>query len=273
MRFLFLGDLMGRTGRTAAMEAIPDLKDRLKLDAVVVNGENAAAGFGLTGKIAAQLFEAGVDIISGGNHTFDQRGEITGLLESEPRVLRPVNYPPGTPGRGFHMMDAGRGRSLLVINAMGRVFMDPMDCPFRAVDEVLGKHRLGHKASAILIDFHGDATSEKMAMGHHADGRATLVVGTHSHIPTADAQILPGGTAYQTDAGMCGDYDSVIGMQKEEPLSRFRTKLNRGRFEPAKGEATVCGVFVESDDRTGLAKRIEPVRIGPRLANTVPTLD
>lgn len=269
MRLLFLGDLMGRTGRNAVISALPDLKKKLKLDFITVNAENAASGFGTTSKIAAQVLDAGADVLSGGNHTFDQK-EILSTINSDDRILRPINYPEGTPGRGFNVYEAPRGKKILVINAMGRVFMNAMECPFRAIDTVLKKYRMGATVNAILVDFHGEATSEKMAMGHYLDGRVSLVVGTHSHVPTADAQILPGGTAYQTDAGMCGDYNSVIGMDKTEPISRFLTKMNKERYSPAGGEATICGTFIETDDQTGLAKRIEPVRIGPRLMEHLP---
>ncbi|MBO6506742.1 MAG: TIGR00282 family metallophosphoesterase [Kordiimonadaceae bacterium] len=271
MRLLFLGDLMGRTGRTAVIDALPDLRAKLKLDFVVVNAENAASGFGTTSKIAGQVIQAGADVLSGGNHTFDQK-ELLSVIDNDNRILRPVNYPEPTPGRGYSVYDAPRGKKILVINAMGRVFMNPMDCPFRAVDKVLSKYRMGATVSAVIVDFHGEATSEKMAMGHYLDGRVSLVVGTHSHVPTADAQILPGGTAYQTDAGMCGDYNSVIGMEKAEPINRFLTKVNRERYSPAGGEATICGTFVETDDRTGLATRIEPLRAGPRLMEHIPTV-
>ncbi|NVJ71471.1 MAG: TIGR00282 family metallophosphoesterase [Alphaproteobacteria bacterium] len=269
MRLLFLGDLMGRSGRSAAINALPDLREKLKLDFVVVNAENAASGFGTTGKIAGAVIQAGADVISGGNHTFDQK-DILSVIDNDNRILRPVNYPEGTPGRGYAVYDAPRGKKVLVINAMGRVFMNPLDCPFKAIDKVLTKYRLGATVNAVIVDFHGEATSEKMAMGQYLDGRVSLVVGTHSHIPTADCQIFPKGTAYQTDAGMCGDYDSVIGMEKSEPINRFLSRMNKERFSPASGEATVCGTFVETDDRTGLAKRIEPVRIGPRLMEHMP---
>lgn len=271
MRLLFLGDLMGRSGRTAVIDALPDLREKLKLDFMVVNAENAASGFGTTSKIAGQVIQAGADVLTGGNHTFDQK-ELLSVIDNDARILRPVNYPDPTPGRGYAVYDAPRGKKVLVINAMGRVFMNPMDCPFKAVDKVLTKYRLGATVHAVIVDFHGEATSEKMAMGHYLDGRASLVVGTHSHVPTADAQILPGGTAYQTDAGMCGDYNSVIGMEKTEPISRFLTKVNRERFSPAGGEATVCGTFIETDDRTGLAKRVEPLRLGPRLMEHIPAV-
>jgi metallophosphoesterase (TIGR00282 family) len=268
MRILFLGDLMGRSGRTAVIEKLPELKKSLKLDFTIVNGENAASGFGITSKIATQILEAGADVISGGNHSFDQREIMSHMNNGQ--ILRPINFPEGTPGKGFSLFDGPRGKKILVINAMARVFMNPLDCPFRAIDTVLKQYRLGATIGAIIVDFHGEATSEKMAMGHYMDGRVSLVVGTHSHVPTADCQILPNGTAYQTDAGMCGDYNSVIGMKKEEPISRFLTKMNKERYSPADGEATICGTFVETDDQTGLAKRIEPLRLGPRLIEHIP---
>lgn len=272
MRILFLGDVVGRSGRQAIEEHLPGLRQSLKLDSVIINAENAASGFGLTEKIANQLFEAGADVLSGGNHSFDQR-DITTALDKDPRLLRPANYPDGTPGRGFCVVEAGRGRKILVINVMGRVFMNPLDCPFRTADAILSKYRMGGgTVHAVLVDVHGEATSEKTAMGHHLDGRVSLVVGTHSHVPTADARILTGGTAYQTDAGMCGDYDSVIGMEKTEPVQRFLSRINKDRYSPATGPGTICGTFVETDDRTGLAKRIEAVRIGPHLSQAMPSL-
>jgi len=271
MRILFLGDIVGRAGRVAVVEAVPELRRTLSLDFVIVNGENAAGGFGINEEIAQALFRAGVDCISTGNHAFDQRDKID-LYDTESRLLRPLNYPKGAPGRGVGLYEIADGRRVLVMNAMGRVFMDALDDPFAAVDRELESCPLGLGADAIVVDMHAEATSEKMAMGHYCDGRASFVVGTHSHIPTADAQILPGGTAYQTDAGACADYDSVIGMEKTEPLQRFIRKISSGRYNPAQGPATVCGIFVETDDRTGLAKRIEPVRIGGRLKQTTPTL-
>ncbi|NOZ67107.1 MAG: TIGR00282 family metallophosphoesterase [Alphaproteobacteria bacterium] len=269
MRLLYLGDIVGRTGRALAMEKIPELRKELKLDFVVINGENAAAGFGITSKICTAFFNVGVDVISTGNHVWDQR-ETKTHIAGEPRLIRPINFPAGTPGRGSVLVEDARGRKLLVINVMGQIFMNALDDPFGAVDRELKKYALGSGAKFILVDIHAEATSEKMAMGHFCDGRASFVVGTHSHIPTADAQILDGGTAYQTDAGMCGDYNSVIGMDKAEPLQRFTRKISTGRFTPALGEATLCGVFVETDDQTGLAKRIEPVRMGARLHGHMP---
>ena len=268
MRLLFCGDLVGRSGREVVLQHLPELRRRLRLDFVVVNGENAARGFGITRKICDDLFEAGADVITGGNHSWDQR-EALAFIDSEPRLLRPLNFPPGTPGRGLGLFNAG-GRKVLVINAMGRLFMDPLDDPFRAIEEALARYRLGGSVDAIIVDFHAEATSEKMALGHALDGRVSLVVGTHTHVPTADAQILPGGTAYQTDAGMCGDYNSVIGMDKQVPIERFTRKLPTERLAVAQGPATLCGVFLETDDRTGLALRVEPIRLGGRLQEQLP---
>jgi len=269
MRILFLGDVVGRSGREILVERLPDLRRRLAADAVVVNGENAAGGFGITAKIAEEFFQAGADVVTGGNHSWDQK-EALSFIEQEPRLLRPVNFPAGTPGRGTFLVPVSGNRSLLVINLMGRIFMDPLDDPFAAIERELARFRLGANVSAILVDLHAEATSEKMAMGHFLDGRVSFVVGTHTHVPTADAQILPGGTAYQSDAGMCGDYDSVIGMDKAVPIQRFVRKLPTDRMSAATGPGTLCGVFVETDDRTGLARRIVPVRLGARLAESLP---
>lgn len=268
MKLLFLGDIVGRAARDAIVSDLPGLRADLGADFVVVNGENAAGGFGITAQICEEFFDAGVDVVTLGNHAWDQREALV-HIERESRLIRPVNFPKGTPGRGAGLFETATGERILVINAMGRVFMDALDDPFAAVERELDACPLGEVADAILVDFHGEATSEKMAMGHFCDGRASLVVGTHSHVPTADAQILPGGTAYQTDAGMCGDYNSVIGMEKDEPLNRFLSKIPSGRFQPALGPATLCGVFIETDAK-GLASRIEPVRIGGRLKRSLP---
>jgi len=280
MRLLFLGDVVGRSGRDGVLGLLPDLRRDLALDFVVVNGENAAGGFGITQKIAEEFFAAGADCITTGNHVWDQK-ELVGQIDRLPNLLRPLNYPDGTPGRGYTVLPARNGRhKVLVMNAMARVFMDPLDDPFAAVEKVLARHRLGGArlgpagVDAAILDFHGEATSEKMVMGHVVDGRVSLCVGTHSHVPTADLQILAGGTAYQSDAGMCGDYDSVIGMKKEPAIHRLVRRLPGERFTPAENTATVtvCGVFVETDDRTGLALRAEPLRIGGRLAQHRPVL-
>ncbi|MES2293319.1 MAG: TIGR00282 family metallophosphoesterase [Pseudomonadota bacterium] len=267
MKILFLGDIIGKPGRDAVAAELPHIKARLQPDLVIANGENAAHGFGLTRAIAEEYFAMGIDVISTGNHWADQK-EILTYIDKEDRILRPQNYPRGTPGRGSNLYQTPAG-SVLVINVMGRVFMDALDDPFAAVDAEISSCPLGEIADAIVIDMHAETTSEKMAMGHFCDGRASLVVGTHTHVPTADAQILPGGTAYQSDAGACCDYDSVIGMDKAEPLQRFTRKLSSARFSPATGPATVCGVFLETDAK-GLATRIAPVRVGGRLMQTMP---
>ena len=269
MNFLFLGDIMGKSGRKAVIEHLPRLRDELSLDFVVANAENAAGGFGMTVDIAQDMFDAGVDVLTGGNHTFDKR-EVYGFIDSDTRVLRPINYPEGTPGQGKGTYELEDGRRVVIINALGRVFMNPLDDPFLAVENAIKHEQLGHDAQFIFVDIHAEATSEKMAMGQFLDGRVSLVVGTHSHVPTADAQILPNGTAYQTDAGMCGDYDSVIGMKKEEPIHRFVTKMQNERFTPATGPGTMCGVYVEADNATGLATRVVPVRLGGRLQSSRP---
>ncbi len=269
MRLLMCGDVVGRPGREAVARHVPRLKRDLALDFVIVNGENAAHGFGITDKICAELYHCGVDVITTGNHVWDRR-EIMGYIGGDPRLLRPINYPQAAPGNGFGVYALADGRTVLVANAMARLFMDAIDDPFAAVDRLLGAHSL-HDVAAIVVDFHGEATSEKMSMGHFCDGRASLVVGTHSHVPTADHRILANGTAYITDVGMCGDYDSVIGMRKEGSVARFVTKLPGERLEVADGEATLCAVAVETDDATGLAREIVPVRLGGSLEAHVPS--
>jgi metallophosphoesterase (TIGR00282 family) len=270
MRILFLGDTVGRSGREAAAAALPGLRASLKLDLAIVNAENASHGFGLAPEMARALFDAGADVITLGNHAWDRR-EIIPYIAETPRLIRPLNFPPGTPGAGSALVSLPDGRSALVLNVMGRLFMDPLDCPFRTTAEALARYRLGGTVSAIVVDLHAEATSEKMAFAHSFDGAVSLVVGTHTHCPSADHQVLPGGTAFVSDAGMCGDYDSVIGMQKEASGQRFWRKLPGERLAPAEGEATVCGVFIETDATTGLALRVEPVRMGGRLYPAMPT--
>lgn len=269
MRLLFLGDVVGRAGRAAVQETLPKLRARYGADFVVVNGENAAAGFGITEVILNELLDAGADVVTTGNHVWDQREALV-FIERYDRLLRPINFPPGTPGKGAGLFKASNGAEVLVINAQGRVFMDDLDDPFRAVDEALSACALKTGTDAILIDFHAEATSEKEAMGHFVDGRATAVIGTHTHVPTADEQVLNGGTAYISDAGMCGDFDSVLGMEKEEPINRFLTRISSCRFAPMKGEGTICGVGIDVDDQSGLARAIAPVRLGGRLSQTEP---
>jgi 2',3'-cyclic-nucleotide 2'-phosphodiesterase len=269
MRILFLGDLVGRSGRMAAIEALPRLRANYGAHFVVVNGENAAGGFGISEQILVDLLDAGADVVTTGNHVWDQRETLV-FIERYDRLLRPLNYPEGSPGRGAGLFTAENGAAVLVLNAQGRVFMPDLDCPFQAVERELEACGLKTGADAIVIDFHAEATSEKQAMGHFVDGRASCLIGTHTHVPTADEQVLKGGTAYISDVGMCGDYDSVLGMAKEEPMARFLTKIPNGRFTPAQGAATLCGVAIETDDATGLAKAIAPIRLGGRLAPTEP---
>ena len=269
MRLLFLGDVVGRSGRKAVLQQLPELRARNKLDFVVVNGENSAGGFGITEVICQELLDAGADVVTLGNHAFDQREALV-FIDRQDRLLRPLNYPVGTPGRGSSVYKAANGADVLVINALGRVFMTELDCPFRAIDAELNACRLKHGADAVVIDFHAEATSEKQSLAYFVDGRASLVVGTHTHAPTADERVLPGGTAYMSDVGMCGDYNSVLGMEIDEPISRFLTRIPRARFEPSSGEATVCGVAVETDDATGLAQSVKALRLGGALTPTEP---
>jgi metallophosphoesterase (TIGR00282 family) len=270
MRILFIGDIVGRSGRTVVVERLPKLIRDWKLDLVVANGENAAGGFGITEAIYRELVEAGVDAVTLGNHAWDQKEALV-FIERAPRLIRPLNYPAGTPGRGAAMIEAKNGGRALVINAMGRIYMDPLDDPFAALDRELNACVLPKAADAIVVDFHGEATSEKQAMGFFCDGRASLVVGTHTHVPTADQRVLPGGTAFMTDVGMSGDFDSVIGMAKDEPLQRFLRRISAARFEPAAGPATLCGIGVETDATTGLATKVGAVRLGGSLEQAAPT--
>jgi len=264
LRILFIGDIVGRSGRTVISERLPKLIRDWKLDLVVINGENAAGGFGITEAIYNEFLDAGADAITLGNHAWDQREALV-FIERAPKLIRPVNYPAGTPGRGAALIDAKNGARVLVMNVMGRVFMDALDDPFAAVDRELTACPLKQMADAIIVDMHAETTSEKQAMGYFCDGRASLVVGTHTHAPTADYRVLSGGTAYISDVGMTGDYNSVIGMSKDEPLNRFLRKIPSSRFEAADGPATICGLAVETNDNTGLAKQVAPVRLGPLL--------
>lgn len=270
MKILFLGDVMGRGGRAAVAERLPSLRTQWGLDFVVVNGENASQGMGLTGEHARILLQAGADCLTLGDHAFDQK-DMLRFIETENRIIRPLNFSKVSPGHGARVFEATQGRKVLVTQVLGQVFMKrPFDDPFSAVDAVLKKHRLGGLVQAVIVDVHAEATSEKMAMGHWCDGQASLVVGTHTHVPTGDAQILAGGTAYMTDAGMCGDYNSVIGMEKMEPLRRFITGMASSRFEPAEGPATLSGVYVETDDRTGKATKVRMIRNGGLLEQSAP---
>lgn len=268
MRILFIGDVVGRAGRAVVVEQLPILRRAWDLDCVIVNGENSAGGFGITEAICADFLAAGADCVTLGNHAFDQREALV-FIARQPRLIRPLNYPRGTPGGGANLIETAAGARVLVMNLLGRIFMDAMDDPFAAVESELSACPLGIGCDAAIIDFHAEASSEKQAFAHFVDGRASLVVGTHTHVPTADHQILPQGTAYMTDAGMTGDYNSVIGMEKDEPIRRLTTKLPASRLEPAMGSATLCGVAVEVD-ANGLAMQVAPVRVGGKLSQARP---
>ena len=268
LRIGVFGDVVGRAGRAAVAEHLPKVKERLKLDVAVLNIENAASGFGFNAKMIEDFQAAGVDAMITGNHAFDQK-DANQLLSTLPNLIRPANYPDGTPGKGVCEIETPKG-TVVVAQVMGRLFMTPLDCPFKTIDRVLAPYRLGPTCKAILVDIHGEGTSEKMAMGHHLDGRVTLVEGTHTHVPTADTMILPKGTAYQTDLGMTGDYHSVIGFEPEVPVRRFISGRGGGRLSPALGEATLSGAYVEADLSTGLAKRVSPIRVGGKLAEIFP---
>ena len=269
MRILFIGDILGRSGRTIVNERLPGLVKDWKLDLVVINGENAAGGFGITEVIYNELIDAGADAVTLGNHAWDQREALV-FIERAPRLIRPVNYPKGTPGRGAALVETKNGKHALVINAMGRIFMDAMDDPFAAVEREISACPLRSGADAVIVDMHCEASSEKQAMGYFCDGRASLVIGTHTHVPTADHRIMPGGTAFMTDAGMTGDFESVIGMNKDEPLNRFLRKVPGSKFEAAGGPATLCGLAVETDEATGLAIKVGAVRLGGVLEQVQP---
>jgi len=253
MKVLFVGDIVGRSGRKILAEKLPSVQEEKGIDFTIVNVENCAGGFGATPKLAERTLNLGVDVLTSGNHIWDRR-EIMDYLQREPRLLRPGNYPPGLPGNHFFCGETQAGIPVGVLNLQGRVFMPAIDCPFQFIDQHLEKIR--ETCQVVIVDFHAEATSEKMAFGWFVDGRVTAVIGTHTHVPTADARVLPGGTAYVTDAGMTGSYDSVIGMQIEGALKRFQTGLS-GRLEPAVGFPRFSSVVVDIDENTGWARSIE----------------
>ena len=269
MRLLFIGDIYGRSGRDAVEKHLPTLKETLKPDVTIINGENAAHGRGITSKMCEELFNQGADCITTGNHAWSQR-EIIPYMEREKRLLRPANYPDGAYGKGSYELQIPDGRKVLIINMMARIYMDAIDCPFQGIDKILNTARLGQNYAAIFVDFHGEATSEKMAFGHYCDGRVSGVIGTHTHIPTADNHVMVGGTAYMSDAGMTGDYDSVIGAKKHVPIHRFTKKTPCAHMEPASGEASLCGALIDIDDSTGLARSIQRLRVGGVLSEEIP---
>lgn len=269
MKILFIGDIMGRSGRDALEAHLPTLKTRLKPDVTIVNGENAAHGVGITPKHCEEFYGWGVDVITTGNHVWDQR-DIIPYIDRDPKLLRPLNFPAGTIGNGFHIFETSNGEKILIINALARLFMDSLEDPFRLVSELVDQHKMGKAVDAIFVDFHGEATSEKMALAHYLDGRVSAVIGTHTHLPTADHHVLEGGSAFQSDAGMTGDFDSVIGIRKDISIHRFVKKVPGERMIPADGEATLCGCFIQTNEK-GLATSIEPIRVGGRLSQTLPS--
>ena len=269
MNILFLGDVMGKSGRQVLKNQLPQLKRDLQIDTVIVNGENAAGGFGITPKICEEFYELGVNVITTGNHVWDQK-EIIPYISKDNYILRPHNFPQSVPGKGFVIYKDAMDRKVLVINVMARLFMDPLNDPIETIYNILDDYKIGENVSAIIIDVHGEASSEKMAIGHTFDGIVSFIIGTHTHIPTLDAQILEKGTAFQSDAGMCGDYDSVIGGEKEGWVARFKHKMPTGRINVSSGEATLCGVFVCINDTDGMAVHIEPIIKGPHLINRYP---
>jgi metallophosphoesterase (TIGR00282 family) len=257
--------VLGRSGREAVAKYLPNLKKDLAIDLVVVNVDNAAHGFGVTGEMARQFFEMGADVLTGGNHLFDQR-EAPALLENEKRLLRPANMPSTVAGTGIVEISVKNGLKAAVVHLIGQRFMPLIgENPFDYMNQFLLKYKMGVNVHAIVVEFHAEATSEKVALGHFLDGRVSVVVGTHTHVPTADERILEHGTAFQTDIGMCGDYDSVIGMDKRTSLDGFAKGYSRGKFSPASGEATFCSLLVDTDDSTGLATATETITIGGRL--------
>jgi metallophosphoesterase (TIGR00282 family) len=271
MRILFIGDVVGRTGRDALAKQLPIALEKLRPDVVIVNGENAAHGIGITPKICEEMYALGVHVITTGNHVWDQR-EIIPYIGRDPKLLRPLNFPKAAPGNGMCVHVTEGGQKIAVINLMARLFMDAMDDPFAKIDDVLQTLKMGINVSAIFVDFHGEATSEKMALAQYLDGRVTAVVGTHTHLPTADAQIFPGGTAFQADAGMTADYNSVIGVRADISVTRFIRKMPGEKMVPAEGEGTMCGTFIVADDQTGKAVFIDSVILGPRLKNNIPAV-
>ena len=264
MKIFFLGDIVGKSGRLTVIKNLKDILEKKKIDFVVVNGENAAdQGVGITEAISNDLFNSGVDVITTGNHVWDQK-EIINHIERETRLLRPENLASNSPGKGFGIYESKNGFKVGVLNLMGNIFMKKCDDVFESAKIFKNKYKLKEDYDFLVVDFHGEITSEKMAMGHFFDGKATLVVGTHTHVPTNDVRILINGTAYQTDAGMCGDYDSVIGMNKTNSLNRFLKKDSIKHF-PAEGNSTLCGLIVECNTSNGLAYKAEPFIYGGEL--------
>jgi len=263
MKILICGDIVGRSGRDIIKKLVPILIQRNNLEFVIVNGENSASGFGITKKICQELYATGVDVITSGNHIWDQK-EIISWISEDKRLLRPCNYPQQTPGKGFGTFKISNGNLISVINVMCRLFMDNIDDPFTSLNDIIEKLILKHGNHAIIVDIHGESTSEKMALGHFLDGKVSAILGTHTHVPTADLQILEKGSFYQTDLGMCGDYDSVIGMKKEQCIQRFTKKFIKTKLEPAVGEATLCGTILDINSEFKV-KNFKQILKGGRL--------
>ena len=262
MKILFIGDIVGKFAREKVKDNISTLKNKYSPDILVANAENATGGYGLSKKDAQDLLSAGLDVLTLGNHAWDKREMLT-FIEECPKIIRAINYPAGVPGKGSYSLELLNGKKIVIVQVMLRLFMGmSLDDPFNAIKQFLLSERLGSTCDAILIDMHGETTSEKNAFGHFVDGKVSAVLGTHTHVPTSDARILDNGTAYQTDAGMTGDYNSVIGMEKDNPIHLF-TKGYRleGRFVSASGEGKLCGSFIETDDKSGLALKIEAFQL------------
>lgn len=267
MKLLFCGDVIGKAGRRIVFEMVPKLRQKLGLDMVIVNAENATHGFGLSPSHYEAFLKHGADVITLGNHSFD-KPEIFSVLETKNNIVRPLNFPENTIGQGWCIFTTATGVRVAIVQLIGRVYMKSAEDPFNMMETWLQKHVKGVDYDVLFVDFHAEATAEKCAMGHFLDGRASMVVGTHTHIPTADYRLLPQGTAYMTDVGMCGDYDSVIGMVTAGALARFYSPEHKGRLQPAENNRTFCAVYAEFNEMTGMPVRILPVRIGAFLDNT-----
>lgn len=262
MRIFYAGDIVARSGREVVLENLARIRDEYKTDVIILNVENAAHGFGVTPAICREFLSAGADILITGNHFLNQR-DIVPFLDECKSIVRPANIPSDNPGKGFVIYELADGRKILVTQVLGRLYMEAVDCPVQAIDSILKNYVLGKNIDAVLVDIHAEATSEKQALGYYLDGKVSCVAGTHTHVPTADARLLPNKTAFITDVGMCGDYNSVLGFDVQAPINRLRRRYVGDRLIPAKGKASLWGIFVETDDSSGLAKHIEQVKIVP----------
>ncbi len=263
MKIIYVGDIVGRSGREVLLNNISKLQEKYKYDIIIANTDNAAHGFGVTPGVCRDLLEKGVGAIVTGDHVWNQR-EIIPFLDECKQIIRPLNYPENLPGRGAREIELTSGKKILVVEVVGRLFMEAVDCPAQAIDKLLKNYTLGRNINAIFVDIHAEATAEKIAFGHYLDGRVSAVVGSHTHVPTSDTMILPKGTAYQTDAGMCGDYSGVIGFDIAAPIDRLCRRYTGSRLSVLKGEGTLYGTYIETDDATGLACNIEQICIKPQ---------